>query len=578
MTPAHGPEGEITGVYALMFDVTEQRQAAAALEQALAAAEAANTAKSEFLANMSHEIRTPMNAIIGLTTLALRTQSPVQQRDYIGKLQRSARDLLGLLNDILDFSKSEAGRLVIDPHPFVLNEVLGTLTDMFADAAKEKGLTFAIEVAPEVPQQLIGDAMRVKQVIANLCSNAIKFTATGGVQVAVAAGQQSDKRLLLKLSVTDTGVGMTTQQTQRIFDAFTQADGSTTRRFGGTGLGLTICRRLLDLMDGEISVESTPGQGSKFVVTLPLALAPAVNASHVRDAAGTSAGLRGARILVVDDYPLNQEIVQAYLTQAGCQVELASDGAEALLRLSQRDYNAVLMDCQMPVMDGYEATRQIRRNLRWKKLPVIAMTANVMQGDREKCLAAGMSDFLPKPVELEDLLAMLANWLERTRVSSAPVSAPVPVPAAESAPAVVPAVVPAAAASAASADFSALVNIDLEVALHATMGKPDFLRRILSVFFTSQSTFAARFAEARKSGDAEGATRLAHTLKGAAASIGAAAVRDAALTLERTCKQDFANEQIDALCEAVVEALDPVLAGIGCCLGLEGSQGDKQVL
>jgi signal transduction histidine kinase/BarA-like signal transduction histidine kinase/tetratricopeptide (TPR) repeat protein len=388
------------------------------LEGAQRAAEAATRAKSEFLANMSHEIRTPMNAILGMSYLALQGPLDPRQRNYVEKVHGAAESLLRIINDILDFSKIEAGKLEIENVDFALGEVLDQLADLLAMRAEEKGLTLHFELAPDLPTALVGDASRLGQILLNLGNNALKFTERGQVTVAVVLVESTHQRATLRFEVRDTGIGMTAQACERLFQPFTQADASTSRRYGGTGLGLAICRHLVESMGGTIGVDSEPGRGSSFHFTLPFGLQPGGQPAHPRrieqrqeTLQARRAGLAGARILLVEDNAINQELACDLLEGAGIEVAVAGDGRQALDALDRERYDAVLMDCQMPVMDGYEATRALRQREALKHLPVIAMTANAMAGEREKVIAAGMNDHVAKPIHVEELFEALARWV-----------------------------------------------------------------------------------------------------------------------------------------------------------------------
>jgi len=401
------------------IDVTDQKRLELALEQSRREADAANEAKSRFLANMSHEIRTPMNAIIGLTHLAHGHTTEPKVREQLGKVEDSAQNLLGLLNDILDFSKIEAGRMTLEHIAFDLWSVLDRVEGLMAERAGEKGLLLRVLRPDRLPRDLVGDPLRLGQVLLNLVSNAIKFTEVGEVRVEIEFAEVGEDQVRLGFAVIDTGIGMDRNQQSRLFSAFTQADSSTTRRFGGTGLGLTICKELVGLMGGDLEVQSTAGKGSRFSFQLDLRRADPDWRTPPPVEADEQSALLGARVLVVDDNVINLEVASEMLRQSGAQITTAANGREALAQLALGEFDAVLMDLQMPVMDGFVATQRIREQPRLHGLPVLAMTANAMSGDRERCLAAGMDDHIPKPIDPDRLRRTLARWVRRRQRAAA---------------------------------------------------------------------------------------------------------------------------------------------------------------
>jgi PAS domain S-box-containing protein len=408
---------------AFIRDISERREREQKLVTANVMAEAANIAKSEFLANMSHEIRAPMSAVIGMAYLALRTDLTPRQHDYVSKIHRAALTQLGIINDILDFSRIEAGRLEVESIPFALEEVLANVHSVTAQHAADKQLTYETVMAPGVPRYLVGDPLRLGQVLINLVNNAAKFTREGGLELRCELqGGEADGKVVLRFSVRDTGIGMTPQQKSRLFRAFSQTNGSTTRQYGGTGLGLSISQQLVRLMGGNIDVHSEVDQGSTFQFDLPFALSDAaalsvqvaVHHGVNGDATPGAPPQRKARVLLAEDSPDNQDVTRELLELQGLAVEVVANGREAVDRLMAADphrFDLVLMDLGMPLMDGHEATRLLRADARFSELPIIAMSSHAVAGVQARCLEEGMQDYISKPIDPQRLYRVLSRWL-----------------------------------------------------------------------------------------------------------------------------------------------------------------------
>ncbi|MEN9904111.1 MAG: hypothetical protein RLZZ555_676 [Pseudomonadota bacterium] len=689
------PEHPMDGYFGMVQDITVEHQSVEALRRAKEMAEEAARTKADFLANMSHEIRTPMNAIIGMTHLVLRTPLSPQQLDQIRKIQSSSQHLLGIINDILDFSKIEADKMSLERVEFDLEQVLHNTLDLFVEKAVDKGLELVLELAPELPTQLVGDPLRLGQVLINLANNAVKFTEQGTIRIRALLQSDQGEAVVLRFEVQDTGIGMTAEQQARLFQSFQQADNSTTRKYGGTGLGLAISKRLAELMGGEVGVDSAPGRGSTFwfsarlgrgsgqpqralfpielgglrmlvvddndsaraaiagmiatmgfaveavesgplalaeleraeqagqaydvifldwkmpgmdgvsvareLARLPLArrplvlmvsahdreqllqaargleigavlekpvtpsqlldtimrlLAPAAVSSQVRIESGEagSQALRGLRALLVEDNEINQEVGQALLEELGLAVDLAGDGEAALERLRQQRYDVVLMDMQMPVMDGLEATRRIRAMPGLGQLPIIAMTANAMAGDRERCLQAGMQDHVAKPIDPKDLETKLLRWIrpdEARQADGSGTTGPVQ---------------GMAAAEPAAPEFEGIEGLDAALGLRQAMGRAPLYRGLLSRFVSDQGGAAERIAAAIAAQDWALAHRLAHTLKGVSAQVGAGTLRAQAERLEQALGEPASTGQGAALLAELAPALQSLTRAIAARL------------
>jgi len=437
-TPMFDGQGKLIGVLGIGHDITERRKMeqdlnkhkeeleqlvekrTAQLKEAKIRAEVASRTKSEFLANMSHEIRTPMNAIIGLTYLAMQTELDDKQKNYISKTHQSAESLLDIINDILDFSKIESGKLELEESNFQLKDIIDKMVNLIRLKADEKGVQLAVKIDKDLPRNFIGDSLRIGQVLINLASNAVKFSQSGdAVSVNIALKEVYQFDVLVHFMVQDTGIGISEEQQKKLFKAFSQADSTTTRQYGGTGLGLIISQKIVHAMGGEIWVESEEGLGSSFHFTIRLNKTDQVQkkmstaiSGDVKQAVSL---LQGCHILLVEDNDINQELARELLLMNGMTVATANNGAEALALLSRQEFDGVLMDCQMPVMDGYEATRQIRQQEKYKSIPIIAMTANAMKGDKEKVLRVGMNAHIAKPINPDLMLITIAQWISASR-------------------------------------------------------------------------------------------------------------------------------------------------------------------
>ncbi|CAM3804254.1 Signal transduction histidine kinase [Ectopseudomonas alcaliphila] len=389
----------------------EQQQAIAELIQAREESEQANRAKSDFLAMMSHELRTPMNGVLGMLQLLETTSLNDEQNEYAALATESTEHLLKVINDILDFSRIERGALELEAIPFSLLELLQGSVQVFQHSAQQRGLQLLLETQPGLDQlEVRGDPTRIRQILVNLIGNALKFTEEGHIRVETRWQKLDDQVLWFTCAVRDSGIGIDDERLEHMFDAFQQADTSISRRYGGTGLGLPIARTLAERMGGTLRAESQLGTGSVFTLEIPLPFQACNKPVQSSDKQNLASG-EGQAVLLVEDNPVNQTVIEAMLRSLGYQVSLVGDGQQAVQNCSRHDYAAILMDCRLPLMDGYEATRQIRQLQQCQQVPIIALTANALQGDREACLEAGMNDYLAKPFKRADLQRILLRWL-----------------------------------------------------------------------------------------------------------------------------------------------------------------------
>ena len=529
-------------------------------------AEKATKVKSEFLANMSHEIRTPMNAIIGMAYLAKKTALTAKQRDYVGKIHASAVSLLGIINDILDISKVEAGKLELESVPFDLEKVLADVATEVGFKVQEKSLALSFTSAPDVPPVLVGDPLRLKQVILNLVGNAVKFTPRGEITVSTTVADGGPTWMVLRVEVTDTGIGMTEEQLSRLFQSFSQADNSITRQYGGTGLGLAISRDLVRKMGGDIGVKSRPGQGTTFFfdarfgraddAATAAVLARRALQGHGHEAAAaeeSAAGLAGAYVLVADDNEINQQVAREILEGVGVRVDIVGDGEQAVNQVlaAQGEYDAVFMDIQMPRMDGFTATRRIREIIAADRLPVIAMTAHATVAEQERCRAAGMDAHVAKPIDPDVLFATLRRFVkarDRAIVPDRKVASP-PRPA--------------------GALPCELPGIDVEGGLARFGGNEQMFRSLLLTFLKTKIGVKDDLLVAFAEKDTERGESLAHAMKGTSGNLSADRLFTVSGQLEmafRASDWDRVGDLVDQYCLAH----DDVMNGLAARLTHDG--------
>nr|WP_286159218.1 response regulator [Janthinobacterium sp. HH01] len=542
--PIYGLDGKVSGFVTIYHDVTSERHYEEQLEaknkelqQAKQQAEAASTAKGQFLSNMSHEIRTPLNCVIGMAYLALKTELDPRQRDYLEKIRFAGEHVLGIIDDILDISKIEAGKMDIQHIDFSLDQVVQTLTTVVAPKAATRNLELVFDLDPTLPPVLVGDPLRLGQVLINYANNAIKFSEQGRIEIRVRKVLGDANDCLVRFEVSDQGIGLSQAEMAKLFVSFQQADTSTTREYGGTGLGLAICKELAQLMGGDVGVESQPGVGSTFWFTAQLGVSyKSMSAliNQIGDAAGellasahTSvmmAALSAARILLVEDNLFNQQIAQEMLEEVGATVCLANNGVDALELLRRSDFDCVLMDVQMPLMDGLEATRRIRADPQLTHIPVLAMTATATTEARMRCIAAGMNDFISKPVHPALMYQTVANWVP-PRVSPGEARRPQPPePAIQSGIVGDPAV------------------MDLSVLATLLGDDPQKLRKFAYKFLLSSQEGVRDMDAALERGEVQAVRDLGHRIKSAARSVGAFRMADVCEDLERLAPGEAASE------------------------------------
>jgi len=531
-----------------IYDISARKTMEEELRAAKEAAEASARAKSAFLANMTHEIRTPMNAIVGLARLAMDTALTPKQRDYLSKIQTSSEALMGLINDILDVSRIDAGRMEIEQVGFRIDKLLEDVQAVVGVKAEEKGIALTMRMAPGVPRSLLGDPLRLGQVLINLIGNAVKFTEKGSVEVSVTPVHRRMDRVGVLFSVRDTGIGIPAEQQARLFKPFTQADESMTRKYGGTGLGLAISGNLVSLMGGKIDVTSEPGKGSEFSFILELVERPDTEEGAKPSAPSAApvprASTRG-RILVAEDNEINQQVIREILEGMGLAVEIAKNGREAVDKAaSGRAIDAILMDLQMPEMDGYEAARTIKARADLQRIPIIAVTAHALSSERQRCMEAGMDGYVSKPVNPDRLIAALRNWipaLEEQASASAKKELRNTEPEVKAA--------------------QSLPGLDMNALLDRLNGNQELLLRLLGEFARKHGDAAERIRESMAGGGKEEARRIVHSLKGVSGNMCAMEVFEASKDLEDAL-HGRGGSRAEELVDRLEEAMRPLMNAI----------------